>query len=129
MNISSNPAMVHKPLGKYCHTTLVPANAKWLVLSGQVGIDKKGNLANGIRKQTEQTLRNILSCLRDQGMRKLDLVKTTVYLTDSRFIEDYRLARARVIGDETIFTSTLVIVDGLASPDILVEIEAWAAKS
>ena len=59
MNISSNPAMVHKPLGKYCHTTLVPANAKWLVLSGQVGIDKKGNLANGIRKQTEQTLRNI----------------------------------------------------------------------
>ena len=129
MNISSNPATVHKPLGKYCHTTLVPANARWLVLSGQVGLDKKGNLANGIRKQTEQTLRNIVSWLRDQGMRKSDLVKTTVYLTDSRFIEDYRLARARVIGDETIFTSTLVIVDGLASPDILVEIEAWAAKS
>ena len=129
MNISSNPATVHKPLGKYCRTTLVPANAQWLVLSGQVGIDKKGKLANGIRKQTEQTLRNIVSGLRDQGMRKSDLVKTTVYLTDSRFIEDYRLARARVIGDETIFTSTLVIVDGLASPDILVEIEAWAAKS
>ena len=129
MNISSNPATVHKPLGKYCHTTLVPANAQWLVLSGQVGIDKKGKLANGIRKQTEQTLRNIVSGLRDQGMRKSDLVKTTVYLTDSRFIEDYRLARARVIGDETIFTSTLVIVDGLASPGILVEIEAWAAKS
>ena len=129
MNISSNPATVHKPLGKYCHTTLVPANARWLVLSGQVGLDKKGNLANGIRKQTEQTLRNIVSCLRDQGMRNSDLVKTTVYLTDSRFIEDYRLARSRVIGDETIFTSTLVIVDGLASPDILVEIEAWAAKS
>ena len=129
MNISSNPATVHKPLGKYCHTTLVPANVQWLVLSGQVGIDKKGNLANGIRKQTDQTLRNIMSCLRDQGMRKSDLVKTTVYLTDSRFIEDYRLARSRLIGDETIFTSTLVIVDGLASPGILVEIEAWAAKS
>ncbi len=51
MNISSNPATVHKPLGKYCHTTLVPANARWLVLSGQVGLDKKGNLANGIRKR------------------------------------------------------------------------------
>ena len=97
MNISSNPTAVHKPLGKYCHTTLVPANAQWLVLSGQVGIDKKGNLANGIRKQTEQTLRNIVSCLRDQGMRKSDLVKTTVYLTDSRFIEDYRLARSRAV--------------------------------
>ena len=128
MNISSNPATVHKPLGKYCHATLVPANAQWLVLSGQVGINKKGTLANGIRKQTEQTLRNILSCLRDQGMRKSDLVKNTVYLTDSRFIEDYRLVRSKVIGDETTFTSTLVIVEGLASPDILVEIEAWAAK-
>ena len=128
MNISSNPATLHKPLGKYSHATLVPANSQWLVLSGQVGINKTGTLGNGIRKQTEQTLRNIVSCLRDQGMRKSDLVKTTVYLTDSRFIEDYRLARSKVIGDETNFTSTLVIVEGLASPDILVEIEAWAAK-
>ena len=62
-------------------------------------------------------------------MRKKDLVKTTVYLTDSRFVESYRQARAKIIGDETLFTSTLVIVEGLASPDILIEIEAWAAKS
>ncbi|MAN48004.1 MAG: enamine deaminase RidA, partial [Gemmatimonadetes bacterium] len=55
-------------------------------------------------------------------------VKTTVYLTDSRFVDDYRLARSRIIGDATLFTSTLVVVDGLASPDILIEIEAWAAK-
>lgn len=129
MNVSSNPAAVHKPLGKYCHTTLVPANARWLVVSGQVGIDRKGKLATGIRKQAEQTFRNVVACLRENGMRKGDLVKTTVYLTDSRFVSDYRLARSRMIGDATVFTSTLVIVDGLASPDILIEIEAWAAKS
>ena len=129
MNISSNPAAVHKPLGKYCHTTRVPASARWLVVSGQVGIDKNGKLATGIRKQAEQTFRNILACLRENKMRKADLVKTTVYLTDSRFINDYRLARSRIIGDATLFTSTLVIVDGLASPDILIEIEAWAADA
>ena len=129
MNISSNPAAVHKPLGKYCHTTLVPASARWLILSGQVGIDKNGKLATGIRKQAEQTFRNILACLRENKMRKADLVKTTVYLTDSRFINDYRLARSRIIGDATLFASTLVIVDGLASPDILIEIEAWAADA
>jgi enamine deaminase RidA (YjgF/YER057c/UK114 family) len=61
-------------------------------------------------------------------MRKDDLVKSTVYLTDSRFVDDYRLARSRIIGDATLFTSTLVVVDGLASPDILIEIEVWAAK-
>ncbi len=129
MNISSNPAAVHKPLGKYCHTTRVPASARWLVVSGQVGIDKNGKLATGIRKQAEQEFRNILACLRENKMRKADLIKTTVYLTDSRFIDDYRLARSRIIGDATLFTSTLVIVDGLASPDILIEIEAWAADA
>ena len=129
MNHSANPSTVHKPLGRYCHTTLVPADARWLVLSGQVGINPKGQLATGIRKQTEQTFRNILACLRAQGMRKKDLVKTTVYLTDSRFADSYRQARSKAIGDETLFTSTLVIVDGLASPDILIEIEAWAAKA
>ena len=129
MNHSANPSTVHKPLGRYCHTTLVPADARWLVLSGQVGINPKGQLATGIRKQTEQTFRNILACLRAQGMRKKDLVKTTVYLTDSRFADSYRQTRSKVIGDETLFTSTLVIVDGLASPDILIEIEAWAAKA
>ena len=128
MNVSPNSATVHKPLGKYCHTTLVPASARWLVVSGQVGIDKNGRLATNLRKQAEQCFRNILACLRENGMGKGDLVKTTVYLTDSRFIDDYRLARSRIIGDATLFTSTLVIVDGLASPDILIEIEAWAAK-
>ena len=129
MNISSNPATVHNPLGKYCHTTLVPANTRWLVVSGQVDIDKNGKLATGIRKQAEQTFRNILACLRENKMRKSDLVKTTVYLTDSRFIDNYRLARSRIIGDTTLFTSTLMVVDGLASPNILIEIEAWAANT
>ena len=129
MNFSSNAADVHKPLGKYFHTTLVPASARWLVVSGQVGIDKNGKLATNLRKQAEQCFRNILVCLRENGMRKGDLVKTTVYLTDSRFVDDYRLARSRIIGDATLFTSTLVVVDGLALPDILIEIEAWAAKA
>ena len=129
MNFSSNAAAVHKPLGKYCHTTLVPASARWLVVSGQVGIDKNGKLATNLRKQAEQCFRNILVCLRENRMRKGDLVKTTVYLTDSRFVDGYRLARSRIIGDATLFTSTLVVVDGLASPDILIEIEAWAAKA
>jgi len=53
MNFSSNAAAVHKPLGKYCHTTLVPASAHWLVVSGQVGIDKNGKLATNLRKQAD----------------------------------------------------------------------------
>ena len=128
MNIASNPKGVHKPLGYYTHTIKIPRESDWLVLSGQVGFDARGRLASGIRKQAEQTFKNILAGLREHGMAKKDLVKFTVYLTDSRFIEEYRVARRRIIGDATKPTSTLLIVQGLAAPDLLIEIEAWAAK-
>ena len=74
MNITSNPSTVHPPLGQYAHVVEVPDNARWLVISGQVGIDEKGKLAANARKQSEQALRYILACLRDHGMSKRDLV-------------------------------------------------------
>ena len=128
MNEHLNPSTLHPPAGVYTHTVKVPAGAEWLVVSGQVGVDARGNLASGIGGQCEQVFRNLLAALDAQGMSKDDLVKTTVYLTDSRFIAEYRAARSRILGDECAPTSTLVVVDGLASPDMLVEVEAWAAR-
>ncbi len=129
MNNASNPKTVHKPGGAYSHVVSVPPNAGWLVISGQVGVDPKGKLKDGIRAQAEQAFRNVLACLKDNGMAKKDLVKFTVFLTDPRHIEIYRAARKRVIGDATLPASTLLVVDGLASPDMLIEIEALAAKA
>lgn len=63
------------------------------VISGQVGMDREGNIASGAKAQSEQALRNIAACLEANGMRKEDLVKFTVYLTDARSIADYRAAR------------------------------------
>ena len=62
-------------------------------------------------------------------MAKKDLVKFTVFLTDPRQIDAYRQARKKVIGDATLPASTLLVIDGLASPDMLIEIEAQAAKA
>ena len=42
--------------------------------------------------------------------------------------EFHRVARKKVIGDATKPAATLLIVDGLASPDMVIEIEAIAAK-
>lgn len=129
MNEVMNPKTVHKPLGMYSHTVSVPPDAAWLVISGQVGMNAKGVIATGAKKQAEQTYKNILACLRANKMTKEHLVKLTVYLTDSRFIEDARAARLRVFGDAVQPTSTLVVVDALAAPEFLVEVEAWAAKA
>ncbi|MDP6831231.1 MAG: RidA family protein [Alphaproteobacteria bacterium] len=128
MNEFVNPKANAKPAGAYSHSVKVPPGAEWLVIAGQVGIDGKGKLQPGIRKQAEQCFRNILNCLKENGMAKKHLVKFTVFLTDPRSIEPYRAARKKVIGDATLPASTLLIVDGLASPDMLIEIEATAAK-
>ena len=129
MNTPSNPGAVHKPAGPYHHTVLVSENARWLAISGQVGMDRGGNIASGVRAQSEQVFRNFAACLDANGMRKEDLIKVTVYLTDARFLAEYRAARSAVFGDDIQPASTLLIVAGLASPDFLVEVEAWAAKS
>ena len=129
MNEQINPKTVHKPLGKYSHTVRVPANAEWLAIAGQVGMNAKGEIASGVRRQTERALRNVQACLRTNRMTKEHLVKLTIYLTDARHVEEMRAGRSKVFGDDVRPASTLVIVDGLASPEFLVEVEAWAAKS
>ena len=129
MNEATNPNTVHKPLGVYSHAMKVPANSEWLVISGQVGMNAQGNVANGVRRQAEQAYKNILACLRANKMTKENLVKITIYLTDSRHIEDARAARLKVFGDKVQPTSTLVIVEALAEAEFLFEVDAWAAKA
>ena len=123
-----NPKNSHKPLGAYTHSVKVPANAELLVIAGQVGMNAKGQLQDGIRRQAEQAFRNVLACLRANRMNKSHLVRLQVFLTDPRFVDAYRAARSKVIGDDIKPASTLLIVDGLASPDMLIEVEAMAAK-
>lgn len=129
MNESTNPDTIHPPLGAYSHTIQVPADARWLVISGQVGINSKGRVAKDIATQSERALRNVVACLRANGMSKRDLVKITTYITDSRYVTPFRDARRKVLEDDCTPTSTLVIIDALANPELLVEVEAWAARA
>lgn len=128
MNEFVNPKTSHKPLGAYTHSVKIPADAEWLMIAGQVGMNAKGQIQDGIRKQAEQAFRNVVACLRANRMNKGDLVKLTVFLTDPRFVDAYRAARKKVLGDDIKPASTLLVVDGLASPDLLIEVEGMAAK-
>ncbi len=52
-----------------------------LFTSGQLGLDPgTGTFPEGIRGQTEQSLRNIQAILEAAGFQKTDVVKTVVYL-------------------------------------------------
>ena len=113
--------------GKYSLGAEVPQGARLFYVSGQVGVDSRGKILDGIEKQVTQVFKNIGQVLKAGGMGFKDVVKVNVFLTDSRFIPTYRSVRDQFIS-EPYPASTLVIVAGLADPGMLVEIEVVAAK-
>jgi 2-iminobutanoate/2-iminopropanoate deaminase len=121
-----NPQGVTPPFSRYSHGVEASANARWLYISGQVGVTPEGTPAEGAEAQIEQAWRNVLQVLEAAGMGPHDLVKVNVFLLDRAHLEVSRDIRRRMLqGAEP--ASTLLFVSGLASPEWLVEIEATAA--
>jgi enamine deaminase RidA (YjgF/YER057c/UK114 family) len=121
-----NPETVAPPFSRYSHGIDVPASARWLYVSGQVGVAPDGTVRPGAEAQIEQAWRNLLAVLKAAGMGPRDLVKVTTFLTDRAHLQASREIRDRMLqGAEP--ASTLLIVSGLARAEWLVEIEATAA--
>lgn len=114
---------VYKPTG---YTQAVRAG-NTLYIAGQVPYDKDGNLigVGDIRAQAEQVFSNLQAVLEDAGGSLHDIVKMTTLLTDARFRPTFREVRARYFGDY-LPPNTMHIVQGLAEPEFLVEVEAIA---
>ena len=96
-------------------------------LRGQVGSDFDGNIIGDgdAAAQTEQAMRNVKQLLEEAGSRLQDICRIQVYVTDRA----YRDAVYQVIGKwlKGVYpVSTGLIVDGLAKPEWLMEIEATA---
>lgn len=123
-----NPKTIHRPLGKYTHGVEAGGGARWLYVSGQVGIGPKGKLSRGLKGQCDRAWRNLMAVLKAADMEVNDLVKVTAYLTRPEDIVAYREVRDRFMGRARP-ASTLVVIAQLVSPDLLVEIEAVAAKA
>src|SRR5690606_31290319 len=128
MNRLFNPKSIAAPLGAYSHGVEVPPNARWLHIAGQVGIKPDGTLAEGAEGQCEQIWRNIDAILKDAGMGIRDLVRINTFLVRPEDIPVARTVRAKYLdGHEP--ASTLLVISRLAGPELLMEIEAVAAKA
>ena len=123
-----NPASVHSPLAAYSHQAQVGSSANWLVLSGQVGMDKAGCIPEDVIGQTEIALDNILLNLQEAGMGKENLVKLIFYFVGPHDAGQRRDIVAKKLG-EAHPCMTVLFVAGLASPSLKVEIDAWACSN
>ncbi len=121
-----NPSAIAAAFSSYSLAVEAPAQARWLYVSGQVGVAPDGAFANGPEAQMEAAWRNVLAILESAAMGAGDLVKVTAYLTRAEDTGLYRQVRDRMLaGAEP--ASTLIVISALAHPDWLVEIEAVAA--
>ncbi|MEX1107662.1 MAG: RidA family protein [Dongiaceae bacterium] len=96
-------------------------------LRGQVGQTLEGTVVHvgDAGKQTDQAMRNVKFLLEEQGSRLDDICKITVYLVD----RGYRDAVYQSLGKwlKGVFpVSTGLVIDGLARPEYLMEIDVFA---
>jgi enamine deaminase RidA (YjgF/YER057c/UK114 family) len=127
MHKHHTPAKVAAPFSRYSHGVETQNAERWLMISGQVGVDPDGRLVEGATAQMEQAWRNIFAVLASAGMNAHNLVKVTAFLTQREDLADFREVRDRMLR-EARPASSLIFVSGLADPAWLVEIEAVAAS-
>ncbi len=75
------------PIGPYNQAI---ASGNMLFISGQICIDPStGTLVNGdVKEETNQVMKNLRAILQEAGMNFMNVVKTTIFLTDmNRFAE------------------------------------------
>ncbi len=126
-----NATSVSTPKG-YSHSVEIDlGNGKMIIISGQVPLDKQGNLVGkgNFAKQAEQVFLNIKSIIEEAGGTMDAIVKTGIYMTDLTQIETFRNVRNKFINLQNPPASTLVQVSKLFSDDWLLEIEATAIIS
>lgn len=126
MNKYHNPEGVAAPISAYSHAVEVRSGARWLTVSGQIGIDSEGKLGSDTAAQSELVWHNIQRILESAGMGIGDIVKMTAYLVNSADVAEYGAVRTRFLGEHRP-ASTLIYVSGLAKPEVTVEVEVVAA--
>ncbi len=113
-------------IGPYAQGRIVPLSGRWLVSSGQVGLDPATGalVSGGVGPETERAIRNLEAVLEAGNARLTDVVKTTVFLADMADFTAMNEVYGRFFRDPKPARST-VAVRGLPR-DARVEIEVWA---
>lgn len=121
-----NPEGIAPPTG-YTHVVATDAR-KTIYISGQIGVDPQGQVQQGFRAQTIQVFENLKTALASVGATFDNVVKVTYLIVNFKG-EDravVREIRAGYLNATQPPASTLIGVQALAMPELLIEVDAIA---
>jgi 2-iminobutanoate/2-iminopropanoate deaminase len=127
MNHKIHDVGIAKQIGTYSDAIEVAPDMRWLYTAGTPGLAADGTVPADITGQAEIAWQHIMAMLKKADMGVHDLVKITQYLLNAADIPAYAKVRSRYL-DDARPASMLMIVPGLVWPNMLLEIEAVAAK-
>ncbi|HWL29432.1 MAG TPA: Rid family hydrolase [Burkholderiaceae bacterium] len=122
------PQMKNVRATVYNHYVRVDQPKSMIFVSGQLSRDDEGKQVGvgSMLEQTRQCIRNIEKSLTAAGATLSDIVWTTVYTTDIREFKQIVAAREEFFKDN-LPTSTMIEINHLSEPGMLVEIQVIAA--
>ena len=105
-------------------------NAVMLFISGTSSVNEKGESVyfGDMRAQTRRTFTNLKALLESEGADWHDIVRTTCYLADMRFYDEFNEVRNEFFVEEGLdpLPASTAIEARICRPDLLVEVEAIA---
>jgi 2-iminobutanoate/2-iminopropanoate deaminase len=128
MNIFRNPKTVSEPIGRYSHSVEIPAGARIVLVSGQIGSSPEGVLGGDYFEQLRYALRNVILNIEAAGMNVKDIIKCNLLVVQRhRPSGDEVRSRGTAILEEVFGDHvpcwTTELIAGLVRPDLMLEIE------
>ncbi|MEU4647013.1 RidA family protein [Nocardia fluminea] len=126
-----NPVGLHDPTPfGYSHTAVVPAGTELVLVSGQYGSRPDGAVVSpDFTEQVDQAFRNIATALAAHDLTLAHVVQLRTYVVDHDVSKLGPITAAvQANWGPTPPTQTLIGVANLATPDVLFEVEAVAAR-
>lgn len=115
----------------FVQANLISEVQQVLLCSGQISIDASGSPTGvgDMEAQVSAAMDNLATVLESAGFSLADVVKLTVYTTDvDAYLQSHSIVTGRSGNAGRIPAMTLIGVSRLAFPELLVEIEAIAAR-
>jgi enamine deaminase RidA (YjgF/YER057c/UK114 family) len=121
------PAAMPAPFARYSHAVEIPAGARLLFCSGQLGLGADGMVPDSAEAQADLCFAAIGHMLAEAGMDMSDIVRINAFVTDRSHMAGYMASRDRHVASPPP-ASTLMIVSGFTRPEFKVEVEVVAAR-